>query len=153
MGNLEIARLCQSPASLPHCFMCSCAGQRPHFELLIRGNGKSICKCWIYFFSIASMLSAVFLSGKLMYLTPPLVSSLQLLCLHVCCPFFSYPTEPNALQSKHSNSDQIASTTTNSYPSKSTAQSAPQFLLILIQWCFLYHANRCKSLKIGLQLL
>lgn len=51
MGNLEIARLCQT--SLPRCFMCSCAGQRPHFGLLIRGNGKSICKCWMYFFSIA----------------------------------------------------------------------------------------------------
>lgn len=71
MGILEIARLCQSPAFLPHCFMCSCAGQRPHFELLIRGNGKSICKCWICFLSIASMLSGVFLSGGLMYLTLP----------------------------------------------------------------------------------
>ena len=56
MGILEIAGLCQSPASLPHCFMCSCAGQRPHFQLLIRGNGKSICKCWMYFFSTASRL-------------------------------------------------------------------------------------------------
>lgn len=103
MGILEIARLCQSPAPLPHCFMCSCAGQRPHFELLIRENGKNICKCWICFFSISSMPSGVFLSGELMYLTLPgwsPVSSCSV-CTFVV-PSFSYRT-----QLRHSQSTRI----------------------------------------------
>lgn len=61
--------------------MCSCAGQRPHFELLIWRNVKSICNCWKRFFSTVSCcISAPLLTC----LQSPAAPSASLLFLLFC---------------------------------------------------------------------
>lgn len=88
MGMLEIARLCPSPP--PQRFMCSCAGQWPQFELLIRGKWKSICKCWTYFFSVASTLHVAFSVGQHWTLQPESpASSCSVCCLFVVPSFLN----------------------------------------------------------------
>ena len=70
MVILERACLCQSPAFLPHCFMYSCAGQRPHSKLLINGNRRNLYICWKCYLSMSSMLYSISVSQAL-YLTLP----------------------------------------------------------------------------------